>query len=608
MTSIIRCMPPVLPAGLMFFVALAPLSASAQPADPSPKQTLPYDFSQAQALLLRELPNLRGHAAVIVKQDDTELFRFTAGDIGYDTKTHLASFTKTLSAAVILALRDQGFFDLNLRIGTALPLFQSSGLGDPTILDCFGMRHGIQTPSNYEISRLYTLAQSVNLIGLNGSYAFPPGTMLGYDGNGMQTVGRIAELRTGLSWHQLARTRLFDPCAMPGADYLEFDPNPAIAGGARSTATETLNFAQMVMQRGNFNTTPVLSRASIDQLFTNSTFNLPVFHTPFPPTHPLYPYGADPDYGFGTWILAQNPSTQHVEEIVGAGAWGSFIWMDRRRGLSAVLITDIPAGTQASLDAALGLFDIARRQTEQAQVLNLARSTGPGPLQLTWSPPPGASSVRVYGSDQPIRDIFNLDDAVLLAETSATSLVVPPFNAYAVTARFPSLENRALVPGSNSLTTPCLPVISAQPLNVDGCSGAGAAFHVGVAPAPDQRFQWRFAGVPIDADANPSARTPNLLLAVITPGDVGAYDCVISNACGSVISQPARLRACFGDFSCDGLVDDDDFVRFAQQYDVFACADPRMPYGCSADFNADGQVDDHDFVLFAFAYDRYACP
>ena len=62
----------------------------------------------------------------------------------------------------------------------------------------------------------------------------------------------------------------------------------------------------------------------------------------------------------------------------------------------------------------------------------------------------------------------------------------------------------------------------------------------------------------------------------------------------------------FGSFTCpadlnaDGLVDDTDFVLFAQAYDNFA--DP------AADFNADGLTDDIDFVLFAQAYDLFVCP
>ncbi|MFZ4573463.1 MAG: serine hydrolase [Phycisphaerales bacterium] len=426
-------------------LALAPLPIAA---------AQPYDFGDADALLTAELPNLSGRVAVIVRQNGRELYRFQRGTINYATRTHLASFTKTLSAAVVLSVVDDGRLGLHERIGDVLPAFASNGIGAPTVLDCFGMRHGIHTPIAYEIDRRYTLAQSVALIGATGFQAYPPGTTLDYDGPGMQVVGRICELRGLRSWSTLARDRIFLPCAMPNSDYLEFDPNPAIAGGARSSADETMNFAQMVIDGGVFNGAQVLSLASIERLFTNSTLGLPIGNIPFPASHPEYPYGEQPDYGFGDWILAQNPASGHVEEVVGAGAWGSFIWFDRRRALTAVLITDIPAGSQASVDAALGLFSIARRETELAQAKDLTTAKSGLGAVVSWTPAPGSTHTRIYGSLEPIRDIFDLRRADLSASSTGGSVTAAPYPYFAALALFEAFENTALIPGENSLDAP----------------------------------------------------------------------------------------------------------------------------------------------------------
>ncbi len=61
-----------------------------------------------------------------------------------------------------------------------------------------------------------------------------------------------------------------------------------------------------------------------------------------------------------------------------------------------------------------------------------------------------------------------------------------------------------------------------------------------------------------------------------------------------------RVKPCPGDLSGDGLVDDTDFVLFADYYN--ALIDPR------GDLNGDGNTDDSDFVLFANGYNELTCP
>jgi CubicO group peptidase (beta-lactamase class C family) len=422
----------------------------------------PYDFSEADALLTAELPSLSGHVAVIVRQDGDDIYRFQVGDIGYDTLTRMASFTKTISAGVILSLVDDGLLSLDLRLGDALPVFQNNGLGDPTVLDAWAMRHGIDAPVAYEHDPRWTLAESVARIGATGFLVFTPaGSQLGYDGKGMQSVGRIAELVTGQAWETVARDRILDPCGLPQTDYGQFAPNPAVAGGLRSTAEEAIDYAEMIIDRGWCGGERVLSDAAIAQLFTNSTRDLPVYYEPWPLFHPLYPYGARPDYAFGAWVLAENPQTQHVEEIVGAGAWGSYIWIDRRRGLTAVLFTDIPPGNLGSMDAALGLLDVARRQVEAAQVESLEATPAGPQVMLGFEPAPGSIATRIRGASAPIRDIYDLRDATLLAEIAGDSAAVPRFAHYAATAVYAPLENTALVPGGNSIAGPAQAVPAA---------------------------------------------------------------------------------------------------------------------------------------------------
>ena len=97
----------------------------------------------------------------------------------------------------------------------------------------------------------------------------------------MQAVGRICEVVSGKPWATLARELLFDPLEMTSADYLFFDLNPGIAGGARCSATDYLKFLRMVSHNGQgANGRVVLSSRSVQEFFTNQTFGLPDYYSP----------------------------------------------------------------------------------------------------------------------------------------------------------------------------------------------------------------------------------------------------------------------------------------------------------------------------------------
>ena len=87
------------------------------------------------------------------------------------------------------------------------------------------------------------------------------------------------------------------------------------------------------------------------------------------------------------------------------------------------------------------------------------------------------------------------------------------------------------------------------------------------------------------------------------------FNTLINNG---TIDFPANViplaAPCPGDLNGDTVVDDADFVIFAEAYNLLDCADPAMPAGCPADLNADLVVDDADFVIFASAYDALLCP
>ncbi len=104
------------------------------------------------------------------------------------------------------------------------------------------------------------------------------------------------------------------------------------------------------------------------------------------------------------------------------------------------------------------------------------------------------------------------------------------------------------------------------------------------------------------------ATTSELTIFHAQPSDVGIYTVTASTPCGTATSDPATLRICHGDFTSDGIIDDTDFLFFANNYNILDCAAPAMPTNCPGDFNSDSAVDDADFALFIAAYEALLCP
>lgn len=93
------------------------------------------------------------------------------------------------------------------------------------------------------------------------------------------------------------------------------------------------------------------------------------------------------------------------------------------------------------------------------------------------------------------------------------------------------------------------------------CIGGDASFNVfpdGVAPFS---FAWRKNGQPIDAVANPTAHESTLTLTNLKAGANGTYDCLVTDACGTTVSDGVTISICAADFDCaDGATISDIFT------------------------------------------------
>ena len=171
---------------------------------------------------------------------------------------------------------------------------------------------------------------------------FEPGARYGYSNAGINTLGRIVEVVSGLSFDEFLRQRLFAPLGMkyttflPDADQLKriaksYRPNAAMtgleevpidqltyplsnrargvspAGGLFSTAQDMYRLGRMILNGGTYGGRRYLSAAAIAQMTSNQIGELPI--------------GPNPDYGYGFgWVVHR---VHHADDPTGPGNYGA---------------------------------------------------------------------------------------------------------------------------------------------------------------------------------------------------------------------------------------------------------------------------------------------
>ncbi|MBX3410590.1 MAG: immunoglobulin domain-containing protein [Phycisphaeraceae bacterium] len=133
------------------------------------------------------------------------------------------------------------------------------------------------------------------------------------------------------------------------------------------------------------------------------------------------------------------------------------------------------------------------------------------------------------------------------------------------------------------------PSITSQPQHTIGCPAGYAAFSVVVQSNDPLAYQWRKNGDSIDTWDNPTASTSTLMLMNLLVSDAGTYDCVVTDGCGSIVSDAAILTICIGDFNCDGGIDGTDVESFFAEWEAGSEG---------ADVNGDATVDGADIDMF----------
>jgi CubicO group peptidase (beta-lactamase class C family) len=203
---------------------------------------------------------------------------------------------------------------------------------------------------------------------------FQPGTTWRYSPlAGIDTLGRIVEVVSGLTFDQFLKQRIFDPLGMKDTAFYEPDEKmPRVAtlynraaeglqktgtpdwlatrtlfsggGGLWSTGEDYIQFAQMLVNGGELNGKRLLGPRTVDLMASNHVGNLFAESTA---------NGSRNGMGFGLTVeVVVDPIAANRRTSAGSfgwdGAFGTHFWVDRREKLTGLLM--IQQATNAVLN------------------------------------------------------------------------------------------------------------------------------------------------------------------------------------------------------------------------------------------------------------------
>jgi CubicO group peptidase (beta-lactamase class C family) len=295
-----------------------------------------------------------------------------------DTIVSIMSMTKPFVSVCIAMLAEEGKIGLNDPVERHLPEFkgQKGGSRPITIRDLLTHTSGLATqpPQNIGWGDFFqrmdrSLAEAVQ------AYAqtpldFEPGTKWQYSNMGIDTLGRIVEVTSAMSFEGFLEERILKPLGMtdsfiapPAAklprialvhNYKEgrlqlseglfYQSNPKVRStasfsapsyGMYSTARDLAKFYQMMLNGGTYGGKRYLSKAAIGTLTMVHTQGLRAGHS------------AGTGFGLAWEVVAEPLGTLNLMSIGSyghGGAWGTYGWVDPKKDLVGVFLIQSSGG------------------------------------------------------------------------------------------------------------------------------------------------------------------------------------------------------------------------------------------------------------------------
>jgi len=274
--------------------------------------------------------------SLLVAHKGEIIFKEAFGDLQTDKPAYIASNTKSIVAAAVLTIVDEGKLNLDDKISKYLPEFKGTKVENATVRQLLSHTSGIK--GNYPGGRPTTgsLAEFSRVISQKGTLV-EPGEFF-YSGVGIDIAARVAEAASGKTFEDLLKTRILHPLGMKNTTFrLAADPATVKAGEGRyvsggggldSTLDDLAVFFQMHLNGGTYDGKRILSERLIKEMRGKQSV----------PTGSQFVFGNA--YGLGFALNRMQPDGSPLT-FGHSGAFGTMAWVDVDRDLVVIAFTQV---------------------------------------------------------------------------------------------------------------------------------------------------------------------------------------------------------------------------------------------------------------------------
>ncbi len=295
------------------------------------------DFSKVDAQIQQwmDAHQYPGAGILIVSKEGKVLHERYWNGYTRETTVMIASSSKWLEAATMMALVDEGKMELDQPISTYLPELKNSPAGTNTLREMFSHTSSLNSiPINDHLGVETFPAQLAA-----GRTGVKPGQEFAYGGTALATASRAVEVVAGRPWLTVFGEKIAQPCGMrktvTGHNLWTYSN---LVGGDLfpcSDAADYMNFLQMILHDGEVNGRQVLSTNAIHEMQADQIGRATVTR----PEYPEITLGQKHQsvYGLGEWRLVLD---EHGDAVVlsSPSFAGFFPWIDKKHGLAGVFV------------------------------------------------------------------------------------------------------------------------------------------------------------------------------------------------------------------------------------------------------------------------------